>query len=155
MVKKMRAWVKAKWLQFKAWTGAKWSKLKMAIYTLLVSLGLVVGVALADDVTLNWANATLWTDGTPMAIDDLAETVLDHQMFPLGEDVSAVPRNYIELVRLPPTVTSFVHANVPNGIHCYVGYHVAKNGLRSDYSNETCKTIDVRLPGTLSGLSAN
>jgi len=160
-MKKLQAWMGQKWSNMKAWMGRKWSKLKIAVYTLLVSLGLVVGVVLANDVNISWTNATTFTDGTPMSIDQIAETVLDYQMFALGTDVSAEPRTYVELVRLLPTVTNYRHANVANGIHCYVAYHVAKHvdpaqmGLASEYSNESCKTIDVRIPGSPSGMTAN
>jgi len=140
----MRNWMKKQWTKFKGW-----------VYALLVSLGLIAGVALADDVSLSWTNATLWDDGTALVAGDLDETVLDYQMFALGTDVAAEPRAYAELVRVPATQESYVHANVENGIHCYVAYHVATNGQRSMYSNESCKTIDVRLPGSPSGLTSN
>ncbi len=141
--------------KMKIWLKAKWTKLKAWVIALLVSLGLIVGVALADDVTLRWANATEWDDGTMIVAGDLAETVLDHQMFALGTDVSTEIRAYTELVRVPATVTSYVDANVANGIHCYVAYHIATNGQRSVYSDESCKTIDVRTPGNPTGLTSN
>lgn len=148
-----------KWLKIKL--RLMWRKMKAGVIAVLVALGLIVGVALADDVTISWVNATTFTDGTPMSIDQIDETVLDYQMFALGTDISAESRSYVELVRVPPTVTSFVHANVVNGIHCYVAYHVAKHadptkiGLASEYSNESCKTIDVRIPGNPSGMDAS
>ena len=108
----------------------------------------------ADDVNLSWQNATTWTDGSPILPGDLAETVLNHEMFALGVDVATQPRAYAELVRVPVSVESYLHANVADGIHCYVAYHVATNGSLSDVSNESCKTIDTRLPGAPSGLSA-
>ncbi len=133
-----------------------WLRMKKWVLTILVALGLVTGVVVfADDVNLSWQNATQWTDGSPILPGDLAETVLNYEMFALGVDVASQPRAYVELVRVPVSIESYLHVNVADGIHCYVAYHVATNGRRSDYSNESCKTIDTRLPGSPAGLSAN
>jgi hypothetical protein len=142
----MRAWIARKWAQFKQW-----------FYGILVALGIVAGgitLAIADDISLSWVNGTQFEDGTTMTIDDIDETVLYRQGFPLGADLSAEVRSYTELVRLPPTVTSYVDANLPDGIYCYVGTHVA-GGVESIFSGEACKPVDTRTPGTLTGLTAN
>jgi hypothetical protein len=138
-------WTKAKWLRFRKWG-----------VSVMVSLGLIVGgMALADDATLSWSNATLNEDGTVLPIEDIAETRLYKQVFPLGTDVSQEPRSYTQVVSLPPTETSYVDADLPNGIHCYVGTHVHVNSSESQYSGEACKTIDVRIPGSPSGMTVN
>lgn len=143
--------------RFKAWVARQWAKAKMFIYTILVALGFVTPfMAIADDVSLSWTNATEWTDGTPLDPSDLESTTIKFQFFNLtAPPTPGGPRNYIELVTVPPTVTSFAHDNVPNGVYCYVGFHTAKNTEVSIDSDESCKTIDVRIPGTLTGLSAN
>jgi len=130
----------------------------MFVYTILVALGFVTPfMAIADDVSLSWTNATEWSDGTPLNPDDLVSTTIKFQFFSNLSDPPAPggPRNYIELVTVPATVTSFAHDNLPNGVYCYVGFHTAINTEISIDSDESCKTIDVRIPGTLTGLSAN
>ena len=151
----MRDWITNKWAQLKAWTTRQWRRFKSWIYSILVALGLVTGVVMADDVNLSWTNATQNEDGTPLLAADIAETVLYKQSFPLDGTGMADPRAHVELTRVPPTVTSWVDANQPNGIHCYVASHVATNGVESVKSNESCKTIDVRIPGAPTNLSAN
>lgn len=133
-----------------------WLRLKNWVIAILVALGLVTGaLVVADDVNVSWQNATTWSDGAPLLPADLAETVLDYEMFALGVDVATQPRAYVELVRVPASVERYLHANVADGIHCYVAYHVSTKGIASEYSNESCKTIDTRLPGSPTGLSAN
>lgn len=160
-MKRLRDWVKDKTAPARVWTAKKWTQFKAWFYGLLVAVGLAAGgsIALADDITLSWNNATQWNDGSVLAPEDLQETILEYQFFPLGTDITTEPRVYAELVRVPATVESYVHSNQPNGIHCYVGYHTAQNSegniVRSVMSDEACKTVDVRLPVTLSGLTAN
>lgn len=141
---KAKAWTYRQWMRFRAWFGG-----------VLISLGLAVSVSLADDVSLSWTNATAYEDGTPMAIADIEATILYKQSFPLDGAGMSDPRNYTELTRVPPATTSFVDANQPNGVHCYVARHLAVNGEISADSNEACKTVDVRLPGSPTDLRAN
>ena len=138
-------WTTATWLRFRAWAVG-----------VLAALGIVVGgLALADDVNLSWTNAQFYEDGTSMPISEILETVLYKESFPLDADIAALPRNYTEMVRVPPAVLSYVDADQPNGIHCYVATHIAVNGTESAYSAEACKTIDVRIAGAPQGLTAD
>lgn len=139
----MRNWFRKKWLKLKAW-----------VVALLVALGLILP-AFADSVTLSWTNATQYENGDAMPIEEIFETVLYREAFPLGTDVGAVGRSYAELVRVPPTETSYLDDNLANGIYCYVATHVAVNGAESAQSGETCKTIDVRVPGAPVGLGSS
>ena len=91
-----------------------------------------------------------------MSIDDLDVTVILHRVLALGSDSSVGPKIYDnEIARVPATVETYVHSDLPNGLHCYVVFHIAKNGIPSNNSDEDCKTIDVRKPGKPTGLSAN
>lgn len=152
----MRDWISDRWARAKAWTGRQWRRFKAWVYSVLVALGLVTGVVLADnDVNLSWVNATQWEDGSALTVDELEATIIYKQSFPLDGTGMADPRAYTELDRVAPTINSYVDANQPNGVHCYVATHLAKNGEESAQSNESCKTVDVRLPGAPTGLSAN
>ncbi|KPK74252.1 MAG: hypothetical protein AMJ84_00245 [Acidithiobacillales bacterium SM23_46] len=152
----MRDWISDRWARLKVWSRRQWQRFKAWIYSILVGLGLITGVALADnDVNLSWTNATQYEDGTAMPVEEIEETVLYKQSFPLDGTGMSDPRSYTELARVPPSVTTYLDANQPNGVHCYVATHIATNGEESQQSNESCKTIDVRLPGAPQGLSAN
>lgn len=151
----MRDWISEKWARFKAWTGRQWQRFKLWTYGILVALGFAGSVVLADDVNLSWQNATQWDNGTALTVDELEATILYKQSFPLDGAGMADPRSYTELARVAPTVTSYVDANQANGVHCYVATHLAKNGQESAQSNESCKTIDVRIPGGPSNMQAN
>lgn len=153
----MKNWLRTKWTQLTSWVKHTWIQIKNWFYGILVALGIIVaGVAAADDVSLTWTNADQWDDDTPLLVEDIEWTVLDHVMFSLDEDIFNLPdRVYVELVRVPATVLSYVDANKANGIHCYVAYHITTNGERSVNSNETCKIIDVRIPGMPTDLSSN
>ena len=132
-----------------------WARIKKWTYALLVAIGLIVPpLVLANDVNLSWANATQWEDGTALTIDELQETVIYKQSFPLDGAGMADPRAYVQLASVPPTTNTYIDANQPNGVHCYVATHIAKNGEESGYSNESCKTIDVRIPGNPTGMNA-
>ncbi len=139
------------------WIARQWAKAKMFVYTILVALGFVTPfMAIADDVSLAWNNATAWSDGTPLQSGDLVSTTIKFQFFNLTDPpIPGGARNYIELATVPATVTSYIHDNLTNGVYCYVGFHTAINTEISIDSDETCKTIDVRVPGTLTGLSAS
>ena len=151
----MRDWISDKWARFKAWSGRQWARFKVWLYGILVALGFAGGIVLADDVNLSWTNATQWEDGTALVLDEIEATIIYKQSFQLDGAGMADPRAYTELDRVAPTITSYVDANQPNGVHCYVATHLAKNGEESQQSNESCKTIDVRIPGGPSNLSAN
>jgi len=151
----MRNWFAAKWAAVKSWASRTASKVKAVAIAVLAALGLTVGVVTADDVSLTWTNATEYTDGTALPPGDLDRTFIEFQSFPLGTDLAAAERTYQPLADVPATETSYVHGNVPDGIYCYVAYHVTVDGRRSDNSNESCKTVDTRLPGAPQGLSAN
>ncbi len=147
--------MKTMWMKIRRKTRSLWTRFKAWGYGLLVAAGLATApliIADADDVNLSWDNATSWSDSTSMPIDDIDVTVVMHREAPLGGDISGV---YAEIVRVPPTQEAYVHSDRPNGIHCYVAYHIAKNGIPGDYSDEVCKSIDVRKPGTITGMSAN
>lgn len=132
-----------------------WTRVKKWVYSLLVAIGLIVPpLVLANDVNLSWVNATQWEDGTALVIEDLQETVIYKQSFPLDGTGMADPRAYAELTRVAPTVNTYIDANQANGIHCYVATHIATNGKESGYSNESCKTLDVRIPGNPTGMMA-
>lgn len=147
----MKKW----WRNTKAWAHRQWVRFRTWFGGLLMSLGLMVSVSMADNVNLSWTNATQWDNGTALAVADLEATIIYKQSFPLEGTGMADPRNYTELDRVAPTVTSYVDANQPNGVHCYVATHLAKNGQESPQSNESCKTVDVRIPGGPSNLKAN
>ena len=145
------------WTRFKAKVKRAWGQFKTWFYGILISLGLVASpflLADADDVNLSWNNATEWTDGTPMSIDDLDVTVIRRRSVPLSDDPAAAPKLYVEIGRVTPANEAYTDANLPNAIYCYVVFYIAKNGIPGEYSDETCKTIDVRKPGKATGLSA-
>ena len=147
--------IQAGWDRGWQWTRAQWLRFRKRAIAILIALGLISSPLLfADDVNLAWTNAQFYEDGTPMPQSDIDHTTLYKQSFALGTDLSTQPRVYAELVQVPPTVTSYIDADQPNGIHCYVGTHTTKNGEESQYSGESCKTIDVRIPGTIQGLRA-
>ena len=142
---KWRAKLKSTWNRFKAW-----------VYGVLVSIGLIASpllIADADDINLFWTNATQDRDGNPMPVEDLNQTVVMHQMFPLGGSLTGI-RIYTEIARIPATQEIYPHIDLPNGIHCYVVYHVHINGISGGYSDEYCKPVDVRVPGNPTGLSS-
>jgi len=142
------------WKRLKRKLQTAWNRFKAWVYGLLVSIGLIASpfiLADADDVDLSWNNATEWTDNTPLSIDDLDVTVIMHRVVPLGANPSGA---YAEIVRVPPTVETYIHEDLPNGLHCYVAFHIAKNGISGDFTDETCKAIDVRKPGKITGLSS-
>ena len=132
----------------KKWFSQQWRKIKAWFYGVLIAIGLVAPLALANDNTLTWENATQNEDGTALAITDIAETRLYRQDFPLGTDIASEPRSYSQLVSVPPTVTSYADQDLANGIYCYVATHVHVNGQESVFSGEACKTVDVRVPGS-------
>ena len=122
--------------------------MKAWVYGLLIALGLVAPLAMANDNTLSWENATLNEDGSALAIEDIAETRLYRQDFTLGVDLTTEPRAYSQIASVPATVTTWVDEDLPNGMYCYVATHVHVNGRESQFSGEACKEIDVRVPGS-------
>ena len=110
---------------------------------LLILMILLPTLSFADGANLRWENATEWEDGAPLLEGDLVETVISYQFFLLGADLN-VPRNYIELDRVPATTENYFHANIFTGIHCYVVYGISRTGTNARISNEACKVIDLR-----------
>jgi len=136
------------------WLGRQWAKIKAWVIGLMIALGLAMPLALADTVTLSWTLPTQYEDGTPLPAAEIAEVGISKQSFPLGTAIGSEPRVYVELVRVPGDRTGYLDEDQDNGIHCYVAWVVATNGARSVDSNESCKTVDVRVPGAISNMTA-
>ncbi len=154
---KFRIWIARQWAKFRLWFARQWAKFQKFVYSILLALGLIVPIVVtADDVSLTWVNAVEWDDGTQLDPADLVSSTIKFQFFNLTDPpVPGGARNYIELVTVLATVTNYNHINLPNGVYCYVGFHTASNNEASIDSDETCRTVDVRVPGTLTGLTAN
>jgi len=135
-----------------------WTKITGFFAALILALFGGYTYVTADDVNLSWTNATEYTDGSPMAESEIASTTLFYNFTELGGTPPADPADpavFTELDSVPPAQTTYLHANQSNGIHCYYATHTTINGIPSDPSNISCKTVDVRKPGAPQGLTAD
>lgn len=148
----MKKW----WDKFTAKVRAAWQKFKLWFSGLLIAIALMFAPNLtAEDNVLSWINATQLADDTPMAPDEF-ETIVRWQLFPLSVDITTVPRNFVEIARVPGILNTYPDVNVANGTHCYTIAHVRlSNGAQTGQTPEACKVVDLVAPGDPSGLTVN
>lgn len=126
-----------------------WTKITGLFAAILLALFGGYQYVTADDVNLSWQNATEYEDGTPLPVGEIANTALYYSFTELGGTPPSDPADpavFTPLDTVTPNVTSYLHANQANGIHCYYATHTATNGETSVPSNIKCKTVDVRRP---------
>ena len=151
------------WQRIKLKAKAMWTRFKAWFVSILVAFGLAVSplIGTADDVSLTYKNATSWEDGSPLMPGDIAQTCFKKQTFALSTNIAVEPRNHVmlecvgETDFIPGAAGAYTDPDQPDGIHCYVGYHVTHKGIASIDSVESCRTIDLRRSGTLTDLNAN
>lgn len=98
-------------------------------------------IALADQVTLSWTNATENTDGTPIEATGptaLVSTVIEWSMCDPETSMVQVP---LQEVTVPASVTTHVIAT-GSGTFCFRAKHVNEAGESSDWSNVAVKTVN-------------
>jgi hypothetical protein len=105
----MKAWFRKTWIKVRAW-----------FYALMVTLGLIVA---ANAVTLTYTPASLYSDGTPMPLSEIAETRLYC-------DGSTTP----DITELGAD-GNFDTGSLSGGDHTCYATHVATNGIESLPSN--------------------
>lgn len=114
--------MKKYWERFKAWVADKWRRFKKWFMGLLAAIGLV-SVAVVAPVQVSYTPATEYEDGTPLPLDEIAET----RLYCNGELVATEPGadgSFDDVSTVLPVGTS----------QCY-GTHVGTNALESQPSN--------------------
>ena len=113
----MKNWFKKVWTRFKAW-----------VIALLISIGLIVP-ALAGVKDFAYTRAVAYTDGTPLPIDQIAET----RLYCDGDPTPKVVK--------PGADGTFTGVVFAPGEHSCTATHVATNGLESVQSDPVVFTI--------------
>lgn len=109
----IKSWIKDKWNRFKAW-----------FYALLVAIGLVAApIVFATDAT--YTPATSYVDGTPLPIEEIAET----RLYCNGGTVAVLVEPGAD------GVFENLEAVLPAGDNTCYATHVATNGIESSPSN--------------------
>ena len=120
--------MKTYWKRFTTWSGRTWARFKKWFIGLLVSIGMI-SVAVVAPVAVNYVPATQYTDGSPMPIDEIAETRL-YCNGALVTTESGADGSFDDVSGLLPVGVS----------QCY-GTHVATNGIESGQSNTVSVTV--------------
>ncbi len=120
------------WRKIKAWFAGMWRKVRAAALAVLVGLGLITGALYAESISLSWTHPTTRTDGTVLALSDLAETRLycstdGGQSWALEETIA-----------IPAAQASH---DFPIGAHECAVTAVDTNGRESDFSNIVVITV--------------
>ncbi len=112
-------------MKIKRWFKRQWAKFKTWIISVAVALGLLAGAAVAA-VDFTYTRATQYEDGTPLPLDEIAETRLYCGDVMVASEAGA-DGDFMDVVLTPGTYD------------CYAT-HVATNGLESQPSNIVQKT---------------
>ena len=116
------------WKRFKAWARRTWKKFTGWLTGILVSLGLIT-VALVQSMDVTYTPATEYVDGTPLPIEDIAETRLYCNDVVVASEPGA------------DGVFQDVVASLPVGDNVCYGTHIGTNALESDASNSITVTV--------------
>ena len=114
--------MRKRWERFKAWVADKWRRFKKWIMGVLASLGLV-SIAVVQGVDVTYTAATEYEDGTPLPVEEIAET----RLYCNGELVASEPG--------ADGAFEGVQALLPVGANQCYGTHVATNAKESQPSN--------------------
>lgn len=114
------------------------SRIAVIFAAMLVGIGVLsppIGAQTVSD-TVTWSNPIAYTDGSPLASTDIANT----KVF-IGT-AKGGPYNSAVTIAGPGTSAVIARTGTTSGIRCYVAVAVTKAGAESDTSDEACKTID-------------
>ena len=113
---------------------------RLMMLAFLFALPSVAGAQNAawSEDTITWQLPTSRTDGTPLAVSELAVTEIEVRDGPSGQVLQTLS------VDIPGVTEVYPRSEPFTGTLCYVARVVDTGGLQSDWSNEVCRTVNAK-----------
>lgn len=114
------------------WKNQRWATWAMVIgFAIIILLASTLDAKAATPITLTWETPTTYESGLEMPLDHIG-------WYEFEETLDGVP---LQTWTLPNDATTATLQVKYRGVHCFIGYTITVDGLKSGPSNEACKEV--------------